>query len=100
MISFRTLALGSWSLLAGTSFFVTPQQSEQFPSLCLTKFWWGVSCPGCGMGRSLLAAFQGQWAQSFEYHILGIPFLVVWTGYLLYKFLPLRRGNNFAASQT
>lgn len=86
MISFRTLALTAWGLVAGASFFITPHQADQFPSLCLFKFWWGVSCPGCGMGRALLLAFQGQWTQSFHYHVLGIPFLIIWTGWLIWTF--------------
>lgn len=34
-------------------------------------------CPGCGLGRSITALFQGDLAASFRYHWLGIPALFV-----------------------
>jgi hypothetical protein len=42
------------------------------PSLCAFH-WLGVeSCPGCGLGHSISAAFHGQFAASIDYHPLGI----------------------------
>ncbi len=32
-------------------------------------------CPGCGIGRSIAAILQGRWADSFDYHVLGLPAL-------------------------
>lgn len=32
-------------------------------------------CPGCGLGRSIAAIFQGRWTESFTYHVLGFPAL-------------------------
>ncbi|MDY0075831.1 MAG: DUF2752 domain-containing protein [Bacteroidales bacterium] len=47
------------------------------PSLCAFR-WLGIeSCPGCGLGHSISAAFHGQFAASFDYHPLGIFALLV-----------------------
>ena len=34
-------------------------------------------CPGCGIGRSISLAMQGHFKASFEYHLLGIPALLI-----------------------
>ncbi|RZK49067.1 MAG: DUF2752 domain-containing protein [Pedobacter sp.] len=34
-------------------------------------------CPGCGIGRAIAALMQGQIRQSFEFHVLGIPALIL-----------------------
>jgi hypothetical protein len=41
---------------------------------CPFKLITGIPCPGCGMGRSTLALFKGEFAQSLYYNILCIPF--------------------------
>lgn len=54
---------------------------EKF-DLCLFHRLWGFQCPGCGMGHSILYAFQGQWRASFVSHPFGLVLLAVWTGWL------------------
>lgn len=34
-------------------------------------------CPGCGLGRSITQLLQGNIRQSFQYHWLGIPALLL-----------------------
>ncbi len=43
----------------------------QLPSVCLWLRWTGIECPGCGLTRSVLSFFSGQWSQSFYFHPLG-----------------------------
>lgn len=33
-------------------------------------------CPGCGLGRSIIAMFNGDLKRSFEHHWFGIPALL------------------------
>lgn len=47
------------------------------PSLCVFRQLGIESCPGCGLGHSISAAFRGQFATSFEYHPLGIFALLI-----------------------
>jgi hypothetical protein len=37
----------------------------------------GLPCPGCGLTRSLMALWHGDWLTSFRYHPLGLPLFVV-----------------------
>ncbi len=46
-------------------------------SLCLLHHAGLDSCPGCGLGHSISAAFRGQFAASFAMHPLGIFAIVV-----------------------
>ncbi|OGR82854.1 MAG: hypothetical protein A3J74_05910 [Elusimicrobia bacterium RIFCSPHIGHO2_02_FULL_57_9] len=88
---FDKLAFTAWAILAscaaamGAGLLSMPIL-EKVP-LCFFKFLTGLPCPGCGMGHALLLAFQGQWADSFRQHPLGIPFLAVWTLWILVRLL-------------
>lgn len=87
MKSFKSWAAVAWGTLAVSSFglkagHVSLDRLTRLP-LCVFRFWTGIPCPGCGMTRALVAAFQGQWRLSFSYHPLGIPLLAVWTSWLL-----------------
>lgn len=42
------------------------------PSLCMFHALGIDSCPGCGLGHAISAAFHGQFVLSFETHPLGI----------------------------
>lgn len=41
------------------------------PSMCLSKSLFGVECPGCGLTRSLLCFFHGDFANSLALHRMG-----------------------------
>jgi hypothetical protein len=41
------------------------------PSMCLSKSMFGIDCPGCGLTRSLLCFFQGDFANSLALHRVG-----------------------------
>lgn len=43
---------------------------------CFFKSHFGISCPGCGMQRSLIALLKGNLSESFRYHIALIPFII------------------------
>ena len=45
-------------------------------SLCFSKSVLGVSCPGCGLTRSMSAALHGDLTASVRFHALGVPILV------------------------
>lgn len=90
-LPFKTVALLAWLAVAAaaalTAAGVLSMGTLEAVPLCLFRRVWGVRCPGCGMGHALIAAFQGHWAESFRHHILGIPVLAVWTGYLA-RYIP------------
>jgi hypothetical protein len=53
------------------------------PSLCMFHNLGIESCPGCGLGHSVSAAFHGQFGQSFTLHPLGMITIVFLTGRII-----------------
>jgi hypothetical protein len=48
------------------------------PHSCLSKAWFGTSCPGCGLTRSFVYLAHGDWRSSLAMHHLGwLMFLAV-----------------------
>jgi len=41
------------------------------PPLCLSRQWFGVPCPGCGLTRSFIHLAHGDWRSSWACHRLG-----------------------------
>ena len=94
------LAGGVWLILAGLAAalklgWLSPRALEGL-RLCLFHRLTGHPCPGCGMGRSLLAAFQGDWAASWAHHPLGLPLLALWTFYLAWGLRNVVAGRGFS----
>lgn len=49
-----------------------------FPEICISKAWFGVSCPGCGLTRSFISMMHGHLANAVFYNRVGpILFLFV-----------------------
>jgi Na+/H+ antiporter NhaC len=49
---------------------------ERSQSLCPFKMLTGFPCPGCGITKSLVYFYQGDFEKSIYYHILG-PFVII-----------------------
>ena len=41
------------------------------PPLCVSREWFGVTCPGCGLTRSFIFLAQGDWQAAWTAHRLG-----------------------------
>jgi hypothetical protein len=55
--------------------FMQPDNTQA--SLCLLHHAGLESCPGCGLGHSISAAFRGQFLYSFQMHPLGMGAILV-----------------------
>ncbi len=67
--------------------------SEQ--SLCPFKMLTGFPCPGCGITKSLVFLYAGNWKASFQFHLFG-P--MVWIGAFMifcWMLLELFTGNTY-----
>jgi hypothetical protein len=85
-VPFYAVASAAWLLCAVQA--MTGAGSEAV--LCPFRLLTGCRCPGCGMGHAVVAAMRGDWAVSWGHHPLGIPVLLVWTGWLLYLAVSVR----------
>ena len=87
------LSLSAYAGVASLSrFSATPRVP-----LCLFHAVTGAPCPGCGMTRALLAAWQGRWPDSMRQHPLGLPILAVWTAWTCWGLANFARGKSFSA---
>jgi hypothetical protein len=50
---------------------VTGAPNALLPPLCLSREWFGVSCPGCGLTRSFVHLAHGDWSAAWRSHRLG-----------------------------
>lgn len=50
---------------------VAGMESLELPEACLSRRWFGIECPGCGMTRSLVSLVHGDFAAAWRYHRLG-----------------------------
>jgi hypothetical protein len=51
--------------------------SVVLPPTCMSREWFGVSCPGCGLTRSFIHIAHGDWTESLRVHRLGWLLMVV-----------------------
>ena len=66
----RTNSFGVWNVL------------RLFPLKCPLSFLIGIQCPTCGLGRSLIYAWSGQFSLSIHYHFLGV--IIYFLSYVMY----------------
>jgi hypothetical protein len=59
------------------------QHIEQAQSFCPFKMATGLPCPGCGITKSFIFFYEGDWYNSFHYHLFG-PFAVVFCVFILF----------------
>ena len=61
-------------LIAGKGFF---QWLKEHLITCPFKKYTGIDCPGCGLQRSVIALFEGNFIKSFHYYPATIPILLL-----------------------
>ncbi len=59
----------------------TNSHFEHSQSFCPFKMLTGLPCPGCGITKSLVAIYQGEFLKSLQFHIFGILVMALcWIG--------------------
>jgi hypothetical protein len=61
------------------------------PPTCLSREWFGVKCPGCGLTRSFVDLAHGDWQASWVHHRLGWLLALTVLFQIPYRILSLRR---------
>ena len=64
-----------WILAIVILYFSTMKNGEI--SFCVFKWIGFAVCPGCGLGHAIHAALHLHFAESFQYHPLGIPAVII-----------------------
>ena len=57
-------------------------EKHQFP--CWYKKYFGIDCPGCGMQRSIIELFKGNFIESFKLYPALIPTVILLSTLLLH----------------
>ncbi len=73
------LAVSSAVVLLALLLRVRPDERVEFawlpgiplPETCASRSWFGIECPGCGLTRSMVYLFHGDWRASLAEHRLG-----------------------------
>lgn len=68
----------AWAMLSGSALYgvMSLMKIPIFP--CAWKNVTGLPCPGCGMTRSALALFRGQWQESLRHNAVTWAILLFW----------------------
>ncbi|MDR3633806.1 MAG: DUF2752 domain-containing protein [Isosphaeraceae bacterium] len=60
------------------------------PHLCMSRVWFGMRCPGCGLTRSIIHLAHADWRASLHAHRLGWMMAAVIAFQLPYRVFALR----------
>lgn len=64
------------------------------PSLCLFRWIGFHSCPGCGLGHSMHEALHGNWKASLNYHMLGLPAVMLLLSHIAKSIYSITKTTN------
>ena len=71
----KVRALAFIAMTAGLTVVFTWRPPPGMPSSCISKNLLHISCPGCGMTRSVTCAARGEFLASIRFHVFG-PFVL------------------------
>ena len=67
---------------------------ETKQSLCPFKMLTGFPCPGCGITKSIVSFYQGNFQESLIYHVFGIPVVFFCIGIIIVLSYEIRFQTN------
>ena len=87
VIALAILLFGSLLNIDDQNRVVIPGMELPLPGVCISRQWFGLSCPGCGLTRGSVALMHGQWQQAWSYNpgvflvlllvVIQVPYRVV-----------------------
>lgn len=60
---------------------------------CMSKQVFGIECPGCGLQRSVLLLFQGEFVAAFKMYPAIYPIILLFGFLVADHFLRIKRSN-------
>jgi hypothetical protein len=101
------LLFGRWSVAVGVVVLAGGVAGASIPGLLAARLdlcWFhlasGLPCPGCGLTRSVVCLFRGQWAASLAFHPFGVlvlPWALVSSSSLIWPGALQRRSGAWLA---
>ena len=67
--------------------------SHPLPEICPVHALVHIDCPGCGLTRSFVSFFKGDWRASFALHHIGLILAIVTLAQLPYRLACLKWGR-------
>jgi uncharacterized membrane protein YqjE len=65
-------------------------------SFCPFKMLTGLPCPGCGMVKSMVSLYRGEWIESLEFHLFGPVLVLFFACALVVMAAGLIRGKDYS----
>ena len=65
-------------------------------SFCPFKMLTGLPCPGCGMVKSMVSLYRGEWIESLEFHLFGPVLVLFFACALVVMTAGLIRGKDYS----
>jgi hypothetical protein len=75
------------------SIFILGAKDYMLP--CLNKQLFGIDCPGCGLQRSILLLFKGEFLAAFQMYPAIFTLIPLFGILILNKIFNLKYGNQF-----
>lgn len=93
VIALAILLFGSLLTIDDQNRVIIPGMELPFPGVCISRQWFGLSCPGCGLTRGSVALLHGQWQQAWRYNpgvfvvfllvVIQVPYRIIQTRRIL-----------------
>ena len=77
-----------------TAIFTALSENGLLP--CLNKQIFGLECPGCGLQRSVLLLFEGEFAAAFFMYPAIYPMILLLSFLLLDQFVKIKYANTIS----
>lgn len=71
---------------------------EKYMLPCFTKQFLGMDCPGCGLQRSMLFLFKGEFVEAFKMYPAIYPMIALFTFLIFKNRLRLKYESNITFS--
>jgi hypothetical protein len=95
IIALAVLLFGALLKIDDQNRVVIPAVDLPLPGICISRQWFGLPCPGCGLTRGCIALMHGQWQQAWIYNpgiFLVLLLVVVQVPYRVIQMKRVLRG--------
>ena len=91
LVAVGILTMSILMRVQGENAVLLPGAVWPLPDSCMSRYWFGVDCPGCGLTRSFICMSQGEFARAAHFNFAGpLAYLfaviqIPWRGWQLWR---------------